>query len=255
MAHFNMQHWNKMRQEFHRRYCLWNFYPDGKEHKDKPAMAIAHHNGEELHLMDNLQLDLFCLDPRDFGFTINWDTLFCDLPFSCMYRGYGPLKHVAVEFDPSWNVGLRRDIDENWDPKTSPRIGFDDLLEEGTPRGFIARAVRDCAISAFFEEEHSFFWLIDRGMRRKTPSQRKPKFPPDEFYDCNHNYIETMLEDIEYDTFEEYFQTADHFVYQLGVMADGELSNIAYSLGWGSTDRAEEFSFVVQECLGVLACR
>jgi hypothetical protein len=90
-------------------------------------------------------------------------------------------------------------------------------------------------------------------MRRKTPSQCNPKFLPDEFSDYNHKYIETTLEDMDYDTFEEYFQIAVHFVHQLGVLADGELSNIYY-LGWGSTDRAEEFSFVVQQCLGVLAC-
>jgi hypothetical protein len=91
-------------------------------------------------------------------------------------------------------------------------------------------------------------------MRRKTPSRCNPKFLPDEFSDCNHKYIETTLEDMDYDTFEEYLQTADHFVHQLGVLADDELSNICNYLGWGFTDQAEGFSFVVQQCLGVLAC-
>ncbi len=51
-----------------------------------------------------------------------------------------------------------------------------------------------------------------------------------------------------------YFQTAAHFMYQLRLMADGELSYIYYCLGWEFTGEAEEFSFTVEECLGVLAC-
>ena len=49
MAHLNMRYWNKMRREFQQRY-YWNFYPDRKEHKNKPVIVID----EELHLMINL---------------------------------------------------------------------------------------------------------------------------------------------------------------------------------------------------------
>jgi len=249
MKHFNMQHWNKVRREFEQCGCVWKFY---YEHKDKPAIVITHHNGEDLHLMVNPERDLFCLDPQILDFTIEWDTLLCGLPFSCIYTGYGPLSHIAVEFDPSWNVGLPRDCDENWDWNPTPGVCFDDLLEEGTPRGFIARAAEACAIRAFYKDEYPFFWLIDRGIRRETPSRRNPNFPLVEFSDGNHKYIETTSKDMTYDTYEEYCQTAEYFLYQLGFMGDGHLTYIYHWRGWDTGD-TDGFCFEVQDCLGVLA--
>jgi hypothetical protein len=230
-------------------------------------MIVEHYNGEELYLMINPQRDLFCLELRNFDFAVDWETLLCHLPFSCMFKGFRPLGHIAVEFDPAWNIGLPRDFDENWNykdlhedwnhedwnPKTNLTISFNDLLEERSPRGFLARGIRECAVNAFHEDEHPFFWLIDRRIRRTKLSRRDAGFLPREFSDVNHNYIETTLGDTEDDTVEEYYQTAHHFVRQFELMAGGDLDNISLHLHYYGDDK-DGFSFEVKDCLGVLAC-
>lgn len=239
LANFDIRHWSEIIREYRRESWRWNFYPGGEQHDDKPAMVVAPYNNEELHLMVNPHRDLFCLDPHDFGLTINWDSIFCDLPFSCMFKGYGPPKHIAVEFDPSWNVDFPRNLDDNWDPVTNPGVSFVALLKERTPRGFIARIVDDYAERVVDQDELPFFWLIDRGIQcRKTTSQCNAKDPRKEFYDCNHRYIETIPADVDFDDdmYEEYCQAAIHFVGELLYMPDSD-------------------SDVVRMFLGVLTCK
>jgi hypothetical protein len=248
LTHFNMRYWNEKKREFQQRirnYCYLG-------HENGPFIANIHHDGEELYLMVNPQRDLFCLDPRNSCFTTDSDYFLCDLPFSNIWRGYKPLKHIAVEFDPSWNVDLPQDRDENWDPRPTapPRISFDDLLEERTPRGFIAQAVQNCATKTFFKDDHSFFWLIDRGIRPTSLSWNS-KFVPHEFFGDNHKYIETKLGGC--DTVEEYYQTAHHFIDQFKLIASEDLDRISLGLGTDGSD--DDFSFEVEDCLGVLACR
>ncbi|KAH8736143.1 hypothetical protein BGZ61DRAFT_441610 [Ilyonectria robusta] len=148
-------------------------------------------NNEHWQLMVRPYQDLFCLTPLNWGMHIDWDTIFYSLPFSASSSGYGRVRNVAVEFDASWNFNL---------PKT-----MDDLLRERTPRGLVARAVReDCDAS---------LWLIDRYARRSTTEQT-PTSCPRIFHDCEQEYVETTQTEVR-DSEVEYTHTAAFFMDQM----------------------------------------
>lgn len=230
-----------------------------EEFEDVTAMATAQHGGREWHLMLQPHKDLFWLEPRDWKTTVEWQTLFLDLPFASFRRGYGHLSHMAVEHDPSWNVDLPKDLGA--------------LLAEPTPRGFIARAMAECATNRLY----CFIWLVDGGLVRRDPADAGSGHDLEEgglaeedggeeedkdrdescsdlmtFYDCDRTYVDTDRSDLvphRYDSDAEYEKTALHFVQLLGTMGNAD-----YSLMGDEGGAADDFEFRVDEYLGVLAC-
>lgn len=221
--------------------CFWKTFELEQEYKDVTAIMTVPQNGKAWQLMVRPYRDLFCLIPKDWKSTTDWQTIFDHLPFSSQYRGYGPVRHIAVEFEPSWNL--------NW-----PEC-LHDLLDEPTARGFVARAVE-----AYASKKMEFsIWLIDR---YPCLAHRKPlrarKSAPKVFYDCNQEYIEIdLVECIMEDDKEwigddkEFSQTALYFVYRLGRLGHMEYTDmgLADTLSW------DGYSFDVEDCLGVLTCR
>lgn len=178
--------------------------------------------------------DLFCFVPKGWKSTINWQTIFINLPFSSQLRGYGPVRHIAVEFESSWNLNWPKDLY--------------DLLDEPTARGFVARAVKAYAS----KEMELFIWLIDRCPRlaRRKPS-RTQKTVPKVFYDCDQEYIETELVQCMPLDEEQFSQTAAHFVYRLDILGSWEYSDMAFA----DTLSGDGYHiFEVEDCLGILTC-
>ncbi|KAM4058891.1 hypothetical protein HRG_008227 [Hirsutella rhossiliensis] len=271
MWHFRVQYWDDARRTLVRSPGHWTPAAVAEEFEDITAMATARHGGREWHLMMQPHKDLFWLEPRDWKATVEWQTLFLDLPFASFRRGYGHLSHIAVEHDPSWNVDLPKDLGA--------------LLQESTPRGFIARAMAECATNKLY----CFIWLVDRALVRADPADavsedmehgshaeeqeeeeaaeeesgnegeedaeeadQEPSSDLMTFYDCNRVYMDTDRSDLvpdKYDSDAEYEKTALHFVQLLGT-----IGNADYSLMGDEDGTAEDFDFRVDEYLGVLAC-
>jgi hypothetical protein len=228
MTHFRVQYWHGVRAKLLRTEHWDPEYIAGK-HQEMTAITMARHNGEEWHFMIQPHQDLFCLDPQDM-LTVNWNYFIRDLPFSSPMRGYGGLCHVAVEFDPSWNFKLRNQND------------FNNLLEESTARGFVARTIAACARY----DLHSFIWLIDRGICRSTA---KRATEPIVFHDCDRTYVETKPQDLELQKL-NYRSTALYFVDRLADIGDSAYSRMEFE------DEGSEIeeNFAVEDHLGVLSC-
>ncbi|KAH6995985.1 hypothetical protein BKA56DRAFT_609264 [Ilyonectria sp. MPI-CAGE-AT-0026] len=154
------------------------------------TMTISRKN-EHWKLIVRPYQDLFCLTPLNWGMHIDWETMFDSFAFSASSSGYGRVKNVAVEFHPRWNFNL---------PKT-----MDELLSESTPRGLVARAVR--------QDVEMNLWLIDRHANR-APSTETATSSPRIFHDCEEEYIESTATEVR-DSGVEYAHTAAFFIEQI----------------------------------------
>ncbi|RCI07392.1 hypothetical protein L249_1375 [Ophiocordyceps polyrhachis-furcata BCC 54312] len=274
MRHFRLRHWQDAGRSLLEAGGYWSPAAVAEEFQEMTTMAVAR-NDDTYHVVQPHR-DLFWLEPQDWKTTVDWRTLFVDLPFTSALQGYGHLSHIGVEFDPSWNVDLPKEL--------AP------LLQECTPRGFVARALAECATNRLY----SFIWLIDRQRRRRrrlasssssssssscsattttitistttttsttstTAAAAITELEDDDgnddddddddedqkmtFYDCNHVYVEVEnRDDIDDD---EYDKTALCFMQRLGTIADGD-----YTLMGGDV---YGFDFAVDDYLGVLA--
>ncbi|PHH92642.1 hypothetical protein CDD83_6412 [Cordyceps sp. RAO-2017] len=279
MWHFRVQHWDAERRRLLRAGGFWTPAALADEFEDVTAMAVARCRDDDddgdqgrLHFLVQPHRDLFWLEPRDWRRSVDWSSFFLDLPFSSPLRGYGHLSHIAVEHDPSWNADLPKDLAE--------------LLQEATPRGFVARAMAECATNKL----SSFIWLVDRRLSRKSPEAalaadgdedqqdeadddaaggEEEAAEADEedaeeeeedgvaagdadelitFYDCDRLYVETEREDLVHPRREEeYEKTALYFLHRLGVIGNGDYTLMGDEHGSG-------FEFQVEDYLGVLSC-
>lgn len=260
--HFRVAHWHGVRRRLLRSQGQWTPAALADEFEDMTALTTARDGGREWHLMLRPHKDLFWLEPRDWKCTVEWQTLFLDVPFASFRRGFGHLSHVAVEHDASWNVDLPKDLGA--------------LLQEPTPRGFIARAMAECATNKLY----CFVWLVDRSLVRRDEEVEEVEDEEMEdqgyedqghedqdhddhedhemtdeqdassdlmtFYDCNRLYVDTDRADLQDDSDAAYEKTALNFVQLLGT-----IGNADYCLMGGDD---EDFDFRVDEYLGVLAC-
>ncbi|PHH79913.1 hypothetical protein CDD80_3500 [Ophiocordyceps camponoti-rufipedis] len=244
MWHFRLQFWQDAGRNLLRAGGYWSPAAVADEFEDMTAMAIAWNGQADRYIVVQPHRDLFWLEPQDWKTTVDWRTLFVDLPFSSSLRGYGHLSHIAVEFDQSWNVHLPKDLPA--------------LLKESSPRGFIARAMAECATNRLY----SFIWLVDRHLVRDAPVQEEAMEidteeeaeetdQPMTFYDCRDVYVETEREDLElsrYSTQAEYEKTAVYFLQRLGTIGNGD-----YALMGNDSGEPDGFEFTVDDYLGVLA--
>lgn len=117
--------------------------------------------------------DLFCFTPRDWSLEIDWSKLWFHLPFTTYLRDFGPVQHLAIEFDPSWDLDWPED--------------FYQLHREKSARGFVSRLLE----AALLENMNCFIWLIDQNASSSwASSQQKPRRV---FYDLEREYFETEL--------------------------------------------------------------
>ncbi|RDA93833.1 hypothetical protein CP533_6401 [Ophiocordyceps camponoti-saundersi (nom. inval.)] len=260
--HFRLRYWQDAGRSLLRAGGYWSPAAVAEELQDMTSMAVARNDGskEDRCFVVQPHRDLFWLEPQDWKSTVDWPTLFADLPFTSALGGYGHLSHIAVEFDPSWNVDLPKDLAT--------------LLRECTPRGFVARALAECATNRLY----CFIWLIDRRLRRlarasssststitttttsttttstttttttTTTVTDEDDEGPMTFYDCDHVYVETEsgdLDERQYGSKSEFGKTAVYFTQQLGIIGNGDYTLMG--------DDVDSFDFGVDDYLGVLA--
>ncbi|KJZ69921.1 hypothetical protein HIM_10677 [Hirsutella minnesotensis 3608] len=233
MWHFRVRDCNQARHKALRGPGFWSPSALAEELQDAPTMMLARENGVEWQFMVRPHRDLFCLEPQDWKSTVTWSSLFLDLPFASRRHGFGHLSNIAVEFDPSWNLNLPKDVGV--------------LPEEQTPRGFVARAMAECAKNNLY----CSIWLIDRTIARPRPDPSDHEYPfLVQFYDCERTYVSTELEDLEparyYESGHEFQKTAIYFLDALAGMDCAKMDN--GNGPWGA------FDFWVGDYLGVLAC-
>ncbi|KAH7017180.1 hypothetical protein EDB80DRAFT_772641 [Ilyonectria destructans] len=233
--HFNCQQWHAAKKPFPRRFGNESSSAPmeikSHDHDAIPATMTVKQNNEHWQLMVRPYQDLFCLTPINWGMCIDWETIFDSLPFSASSNGYGRVTNIAVEFDASWNF--------NW-PET-----MDDLLNERTPRGLVARAVQ----GYIGQNVDMNIWLIDRCARR-SPTTQETTTRRKIFHDCEQEYIETAPTEVMHDSEAEYTHTAAFFMEEL------DLLSRPHAFGMVALERFfEEFYKMHRNIhLGILTC-
>ncbi|KAK5994177.1 hypothetical protein PT974_07620 [Cladobotryum mycophilum] len=151
----------------------------------------------------NPHRDLISLDFDHREISIDWERLERSLlrppTFLSKLGNCHHLRHVGLEFDPSWNTDL---LDTS----------FDTLEQEASPRARVANAMQRCANENL---GHIKFWLIDRytSCPMAISQLSAPPFTRQMFHDCGRTYIETTKEDtmLSEDHSEETYTNSAHF--------------------------------------------
>ncbi|KAH7150175.1 hypothetical protein B0J13DRAFT_549663 [Dactylonectria estremocensis] len=152
-----------------------------------PLALNVEEKGKEHEVLARPDADLICLKPMAYEWPVNWQRLPQRLPFT---SPRSPAKHLAFEFDPSWNVDLP--------------MSLNTLCDEETPRGFFARTwLQYVGLGYGFR-----VFLIDRHARGPRVS---PKAKDWRFHDMHHEYISTMPWQIVCDNEDEEKQTSRYF--------------------------------------------
>ncbi|KJZ69037.1 hypothetical protein HIM_11580 [Hirsutella minnesotensis 3608] len=212
MWHFRVRDCNQARHKALRGPGFWSPSALAEELQDAPTMTLARENGVEWQFMVRPHRDLFCLEPQDWKSTAR------------------PSRSCGPAGSP---LGFRKDVGV--------------LPEEPTPRGFVARAMAECAKNNLY----CSIWLIDRTVARPRPDPSDHEYPfLVQFYDCERTYVSTELEDLEparyYESGDEFQKTAIYFLDALAGMDYAKMDN--GNGPWGA------FDFLVGDYLGVLAC-
>ncbi|KAM0550606.1 hypothetical protein ACHAPJ_008864 [Fusarium lateritium] len=145
--------------------------------------------------------DLFCWRSTDWkGFVDMWGKSDTGFWLRSM-----PIKHIAIEFDKSWNVDVTR------------RPGVYNYQD--SPRDFIYEVICDIARYGM----HLQIWLIDRNSRWRTGSAALSR--RDVFYDFEQEFIKVRGSDRQItDSFED-DTTALDFIYSIAEL-EGELTDL-----------------------------
>ena len=176
--------------------------------------------------------DLFCFTPGSWDLAIDWRKIWIHLAFKTMVRGFGPVQHLAVEFDPSWNF--------DWPAE------FYKLHDEISPRGFVSRLITE----VLSDRMHCFLWLIDRST--PTPQASSQTTSTRVFYDLETEYVETERVDIAWDAKGEDMKNSAFFINELAKSGE-ELYTMNGDPALPGSPR--EWVFDIDEYLGILTSR
>lgn len=145
-------------------------------------------------------------------------------------RGDGSLKHIALEFDPSWsdNFNIGQSLQAVW-------------RENNTTRGYLYWLLDYFLDPDLDDYPFPQIWLIDRGSRALEESHDDPQWNPVVFRDCGSTYRERNLSR-PWSHFADYTRTAEHFIH---LMDDLTQASFAYS---------PAYAFHVNQYLRVLTC-
>ncbi|EEU38631.1 uncharacterized protein NECHADRAFT_82979 [Fusarium vanettenii 77-13-4] len=135
------------------------------------------------------------------------------MPFTTFLSGHVPIKNMALEFDPSWNLDFPQKIS--------------DLITESSARGFIADAMFTLAHDhRAFKSMYLEVWLIDHGA---VWSSEKGKDCNPVFYDYDQDFVEVRPGQVEFPGYEN---TAAYFIDLLSGIGDHAFAETSEDLSW-----------------------
>ncbi|EQB50172.1 hypothetical protein CGLO_10397 [Colletotrichum gloeosporioides Cg-14] len=108
--------------------------------------------------------DLLHLAPQETG--ADWNTLLHYMPFSSLEFGFGGIRHVAMDFDPSWSLEELGRYRLGWERS----MNFEEHTEEDE-LDILRWEMYDCLVKATREMVHfsnPMVWLVDHRLRRKS---------------------------------------------------------------------------------------
>ncbi|KAH8738169.1 hypothetical protein BGZ61DRAFT_281511, partial [Ilyonectria robusta] len=98
--HFCTQEWNAIRNH------SFQSFRDAQRQESVPAMGCFNEKDAGDHYFTVFpNQDLFFLQPYNLN-TLDWGRVSHDISIASMWNGFGGLKHVALEFNPSWALEL-----------------------------------------------------------------------------------------------------------------------------------------------------
>ncbi|RSM20146.1 hypothetical protein CDV31_000941 [Fusarium ambrosium] len=181
-----------------------------------PAKTIVQQRPQNWQLMVQPIMDMFCFKSKDWQFArtwMQWLEFFIDIPFTTYLCGHIPVRNVAVEFDPSWNVDFPRDLS--------------DLAEESSARGFIANAMFTLAHDHLaFQYMYLEVWLIDYDA---VWSSEKGRDCNPVFYDYDQDFVEIRPGQVEFSGYEN---TAAYFIDLLSDLGDDAFAETSGDQSW-----------------------
>lgn len=237
MDHFKLRQWRQGREELISRFRKFDsgtfesFFRPKREYWDLPSMQTVDQEAQEWPLLVNTYRDLFCLTFPNWPLEIDLPSVFWNLYFPSNHYGHGPIRYLAIEFDPSWNLNFPN--------------SYSQLLEEPSARGFLARVVKDCTN----EELECFIWLIDRSVR--VPRQRQ-KTEPNVFYDCGTAYIEADCRRIDWDD-DGLSQSAGAFFCSFAILGDEWFDKPPFQV-FPPDGSEDAYLWDPNEFVGILTC-
>lgn len=219
MKHFKVHQWDARR--YHggtgsdiAPFCVHHELSRGGD-VSYPAETTAWRGQESWQLMVRPMVDMFCFKSKDWEFARGWMELsdfFADIPFTSHLSGHIPVRNIAFEFDPSWNIDFPRYIS--------------DLVEESSARGFIADTMFALPRDQPLDPRYLKVWLIDHDAR--WCSERGRDSSP-AFYDCEQTFVQVRPGQVEFPGYEK---TAAHFIDLLSDIGDDAFAGASRDPSW-----------------------
>ncbi|KAI8716788.1 2EXR domain-containing protein [Fusarium sp. LHS14.1] len=219
MNHFRIRQWEISRRQRELMPAI-NLLKDKLsrgEHFDYSAKTTARRGHEGWELIVQPVMDMFCFKSKDWQFARSWQQwadFFVDMPFTTFLSGHVPIRNMALEFDPSWNL----DFPQN----------MSDLMEESSARGFIADAMFTLAHDhrAYNESMYLEVWIIDHGA---VWSSEKGRDCTPVYYDCEQDFVEVKPGQVEFSGYEN---TAAYFLDLLSGLGDDAFAESSADQSW-----------------------
>lgn len=207
--------------------CTW--WDDTSVSESFPTLATVAERGHSRRVTVDPEVDLVHLSFEEWGTEPSWDDIWVHLSFRTAVRGLGPVRNVAVEYEPCWSADMP--------------LSLMGLYHEEGVRGFFVRLL----LAAVHERIAAFVWLIDRG----TATPDVPPWwglPRQTFSDVGTEYMETDRREMVWEEKPEMGGNAACFVAQLSQYRD-----------WANPFRRPNVNpgWVVDldEYVGILTCR
>ncbi|KAK3985791.1 hypothetical protein QBC44DRAFT_311923 [Cladorrhinum sp. PSN332] len=152
-------------------------------------------SNQELHLMVQPTYDLLLLDSESLDVLFGDEISLSD--WNAVYICFGPsmimgrFGDIAVEFDPSWSVGLPQKSSGPSDinPDASAAItGFEQLCQEHTPRGYLSWLIRESVQLGPCGSLPSIRLMDYKSTLRGVECSPRES-QAEMFYDCGQEYV------------------------------------------------------------------
>lgn len=170
--------------------------------------GLIHRKGdyEPWHQVADMHSDIFCVTAESWEPLVrNWKPLHVEAEDEWGRHFIEDVLNIAVEFDPSWNLLLKKFTPDNCIKDYPPALGF------------LIRLLLD---QAHAKEHRKRVQLIDRNVLWNVDNERLACHPI--YVDCNHEYFEVHFFDLQCDS------PLSHFLSLLDSLIGDKLTKIEY---------------------------